>query len=96
MFWARVLGYVLACVLLRGCPILIFFFLCVWFFGPPYFFPRKWGGGKAPPPGSAPGGGSHRNMWGKINLQFARMAINSHHIKQEYGEMLDEFIECWC
>ena len=22
-----------------------------------------------------------------INLQFARMAINSHHIKQEYGEM---------
>ena len=49
MFW----GYVLACILLRGCPILIFFFLlCVWFLAP-LFFPQKMGGGArdpCPPP----------------------------------------------
>ena len=63
---------------------------------PGIFSPENGGGGGQGPPGSAPGGGSHINMWGKINLQFARMAINSQHIKQEYGEMLDESIECWC
>ena len=31
--FSGVLGYVLACILLRVCPILIFFFLCVWFWG---------------------------------------------------------------
>ena len=55
-----VLGYVLACILLRGCPILIIFFLCVWFLAPLLFSPEKGEGAKAPlppPPGSAPGTG---------------------------------------
>ena len=34
------LRYVLACILLRGCPIFIIF-LCVWFWAP-LFFSRKW------------------------------------------------------
>ena len=45
------LGYVLDCILLRGCPILVFFFYVCVVFGPLVFSPENVGGGGQGPLG---------------------------------------------